>query len=451
MIVVYKLKLHLLLIFSLATLFSTGQEINIDLSFSAKNGSGDIKLDSISVMNRTSGETAMVFWPDTTVTLMVSPGDTLLYAGFSQGIPVSIPDNHESYSGFTLYPNFPNPATASSLIPLYLPEPGRLMITITDMTGQKILSQGWNLRKGLHTFRFLPGSSHIYLVNASFLGITKSLKIPVAGVQNNTACSFEYYGYEGETGGYKSGFSVSQTNENTMESGILDAPVTDKSYSFSYLTGIPCPGLPSITYEGQVYNTIQIYSQCWLKENLNVGSMIQVTEEQSDNGIIEKYCYENHPDSCTKYGGYYEWNEMMQYTVQQGARGICPEGWHIPTDEEWKVLEAVTDSEFEIGSNTWDEIFYRGNDAGYNLKSSVDWQSNGAGSDLFGFSCLPGGNRSFCGHFFNAGLIGYWWTSTPFDADFKWYRSLSYDNQSINRNNDVKESGFSVRCLKDQN
>ena len=74
----------------------------------------------------------------------------------------------------------------------------------------------------------------------------------------------------------------------------------------------------------------------------------------TDNGTMEKYCYNNEPDSCTKYGGLYQWDEMMQYTTQQGVQGICPPGWHLPTDEEWKVLEGAVDSQYGIGDPEWD-------------------------------------------------------------------------------------------------
>ena len=139
-----------------------------------------------------------------------------------------------------------------------------------------------------------------------------------------------------------------------QESGILDNPESNETYTFQFATNIPCKGTPTVTYEGQVYNTIQIFNQCWLKVNLNVGTMIPGTEEMTDNGIIEKYCYNNEPDSCTKYGGLYQWNEMMQYVTQQGTQGICPPDWHLPTDEEWKVLEGAVDSQYGIGDYTWD-------------------------------------------------------------------------------------------------
>ena len=74
------------------------------------------------------------------------------------------------------------------------------------------------------------------------------------------------------------------------------------------------------TYEGQMYRTVQIGNQCWFKENLNVGTMIPGSQEMTDNSIIEKYCYENDPANCATYGGLYQWNEMMQYTTQQGTK-----------------------------------------------------------------------------------------------------------------------------------
>jgi uncharacterized protein (TIGR02145 family) len=239
---------------------------------------------------------------------------------------------------------------------------------------------------------------------------------------------------------------------NGLESGMLDSPEESTDYTFQFATNIPCPGTPTIEYEGQVYNTIQIFSQCWLKENLNVGEMIPGTMEQSNNGTIEKYCYNNEPDSCTKYGGLYQWNEMMQYTTQQGAQGICPAGWHLPTDEEWKVLEGAVDSQYGIGDPEWDISWdWRGYDAGTNLKTTSGWLANGNGTDLFGFSGLPGGNRDYDGNFYDVGYDGFWWASTE-DGDFgiyAWFRYLYYDRPEVFRYDDGKGYGFSVRCLRD--
>jgi uncharacterized protein (TIGR02145 family) len=237
---------------------------------------------------------------------------------------------------------------------------------------------------------------------------------------------------------------------NGLESGMLDTPEENTSYTFQFATNIPCPGTPTVDYEGQVYNTIQIFSQCWLKENLNVGTMIPGTVYMTDNGILEKYCYNNEPDCCTKYGGLYQWDEMMQYTTQQGAQGICPPGWHLPTDEEWKVLEGVVDSQYGIGHNTWDLSYWRGFDAGTNMKSTSGWYGNGNGTDLFGFSGLSGGYRNFSSAYFD-GIVsnGGWWVSTEYDYGSAWSRGVDFLDPIVRRVLDDKEHGFSVRCLRD--
>ncbi len=210
-------------------------------------------------------------------------------------------------------------------------------------------------------------------------------------------------------------------------------------------------GTETVKYLGQEYHTVQIGDQCWLKENLNVGEFILGTMEQSDNGTIEKYCYNNEPDSCVKYGGLYQWDEMMQYTTQQGVQGICPPSWHIPTDEEWKVLEGAVDSRYGIGDSTWEGYEYRGYDAGTNLKTTSGWNYGGNGTDLFGFSGLPCGCRYDIGSgFFDVGGSGYWWTSTEyFGGSFAWFRSLIYGYPGVCRDVSIERGGLSVRCLKD--
>ncbi|MEI7485624.1 MAG: PEGA domain-containing protein, partial [Ignavibacteriota bacterium] len=86
-----------------------------------------------------------------------------------------------------------------------------------------------------------------------------------------------------------------------------------------------------ITYANKIYNIVKTGSQCWLKENLDIGMMIDGKQDAVNNGKIEKYCYDNDPDNCAKYGGLYQWNEAMAYSTNPGSKGICPDGWHIPT------------------------------------------------------------------------------------------------------------------------
>jgi uncharacterized protein (TIGR02145 family) len=97
-------------------------------------------------------------------------------------------------------------------------------------------------------------------------------------------------------------------------------------------------GTNIITYAGQTYNTVLIGSQCWLKENLNLGTRIDGSSDQTNNSTIEKYCYDDNDANCTTYGGLYQWNEAMQYVTTAGTQGICPTGWHIPTYAEFQTL-----------------------------------------------------------------------------------------------------------------
>ena len=203
-----------------------------------------------------------------------------------------------------------------------------------------------------------------------------------------------------------------------------------------------CPGIPAVTYQGRTYNTVQIGTQCWLKENLNVGKKIDGGSVQSDNGLIEKYCYNNDESNCGRYGGLYQWGEAVQY--RDGAsynsspgsalsiQGICPNGWHIPTNAEFQTLGTSENN----NSNA--------------LKAVGQGSGNGAGTNRSGFSALLAGNRHYDGPFFTSlGNFIYSWSSTEDDSAYAYVLILAYDNNKIYSCSYNKEFSFSVRCLKD--
>jgi len=150
--------------------------------------------------------------------------------------------------------------------------------------------------------------------------------------------------------------------------------------------------------DGKSYNTVQVGTQCWMKENLNIGTMVNGSINQTDNGTIEKYCHGDNSSNCTTYGGLYQWDELMQYGTAEGSQGICPTGWHVPTDAEWCILENYVDA----GTVSCATISYRGGNAGGNLKETgtAHWQSPNTGAtNSFGFTGLPGGARLANGSF----------------------------------------------------
>jgi uncharacterized protein (TIGR02145 family) len=100
----------------------------------------------------------------------------------------------------------------------------------------------------------------------------------------------------------------------------------------------PCNGISKVTINEQTYTTIEIGDQCWLRENLNVGIMLNHSSTATDNNIIEKYCLNDLEENCTKYGAMYLWDEALAYNPDDST-GICPEGWHIASLAEWQELE----------------------------------------------------------------------------------------------------------------
>jgi uncharacterized protein (TIGR02145 family) len=206
-----------------------------------------------------------------------------------------------------------------------------------------------------------------------------------------------------------------------------------------------------VEYEGQVYHTIQIFNQCWFKENLNAGYMRERYYPQTDNDTIEKYCYMDEPENCLKYGGLYFWDEMMNYSKREGTQGICPPGWHIPSDDEFKLLAGAVDSVYGIGDPIWNDVWdHHGSNVAHRLKTTTGWWQEGNGNDYFGFSALPGGLRWHNTNFNDELIDAYFWTSTEHTYSTSWYRLLYYNDDGIYRNGDFRKiTGLSIRCVKD--
>ena len=426
-----------------------GQNPTIELTFTAIDSAAYVQLDSIKVMNCTQGRDTTLCWPDTVLVL---------------DYQVGIHEISDDIGNLQVFQNYPNPVVNHTTISLYVPDKDEVGIIITDMLGRMILKSDRVLDKGIHSFRFAPGSGSLFFFTANWRGKSSSIKILQATSKSYRVSSLEYLGSEASSPQLKAtediqSFSFSLGDEllyigyaNTLQSGMLDAPEASQDYIFQFATNIPCPGTPTVEYEGLVYNTIQIFSLCWLKENLNVGTMIPGTQEMTDDGIMEKYCYNNEEDNCDIYGGLYQWDEMMQYTTTQGVQGICPPGWHIPTDEEWKVLEGCVDSQYGVGDPGWDYTVWRGYDAGLNMKSTIGWYGGGNGTDLFGFSGLPGGHRYNDGGFNYVGNHGGWWSATEGNDGCAWGRGLDSYGQGANavgRYCYYQWLGLSVRCLRD--
>jgi len=232
---------------------------------------------------------------------------------------------------------------------------------------------------------------------------------------------------------------------------IFNRALNDAEIQALYIENIEdCPA--SVNYAGKTYNTVQIGTQCWFKENLNIGTRISGLQEQTNNQIIEKYCYNNDEANCAIYGGLYQWDEMMGYVTTAGAQGICPPGWHIPTDNEWCMLTLFFDQTVNCG------IFGgTGPNAGGKMKSigtiqagtGLWYSPNTGASNESGFTAFPAGGLNSDGTFYNIGYYCYWWSSSEGSSNRAWYRYLSFSYSYVFRDDNFKNKGVPLRCIHD--
>ncbi|MDR3609112.1 MAG: FISUMP domain-containing protein [Ignavibacteriaceae bacterium] len=239
--------------------------------------------------------------------------------------------------------------------------------------------------------------------------------------------SFQVTGLKGLTQYY---WRVSATND--LGTSGWSAPYFEFTTASGSNTGTACPGLPTITYEDQTYHTVQIGSQCWLKENLNVGTMITDTHNQTNNSIIEKFCYQDNALNCVLYGGLYQWGEAMAYNSRgNNVQGICPNGWHIPTNTEFSTLAVSV------------------NNNGNAIKAVLQGTGAGAGTDSSGFSALLTGYHGAQAGYFDLGFYTNFWTSMDSDSTNAIVMWLWGGDSAINMNpTGNNNTGISLRCIK---
>ena len=163
--------------------------------------------------------------------------------------------------------------------------------------------------------------------------------------------------------------------------------------------------------DGQTYKTVKIGKQVWMAENLNFK-------------IDSSYCYNDSSEYCKKYGRLYSW---------AAAKRACPEGWHLPTIDEFETLFAAVG-----GQST----------AGKKLKSASGWKKDGNGTDDYSFTALPAGGRSTNESFYGGDGAAYFWSSTEYGKNRSYYIFLNYQDDEANEVDYYRDDGMSVRCVK---
>ena len=231
-----------------------------------------------------------------------------------------------------------------------------------------------------------------------------------------------------------------------------DAVVDEKS----------CPGTPTVTdHEGNVYATVQIGSQCWMRENLRTthyadGTAIPAGGDSWSSTEPYYYDYSSHSLPLETRGYLYNWPAAMHGASSSsanpsGVQGICPAGWHLPSDAEWTQLTNYvgSQSEYTCGGNSSKIATALASETGWNSgTNSCAVGNDPSGNNATGFSAVPAG---YCNgsSFYNAGSSAIFWSSTQYGSYYAWSRDLYYNRANVDRCNDSKDYGFSVRCLRD--
>ncbi|MEI7812307.1 MAG: FISUMP domain-containing protein [Ignavibacteria bacterium] len=233
------------------------------------------------------------------------------------------------------------------------------------------------------------------------------------------------YSLEAQSSGYERSSKYIEIKKGKTTTEEIALKNMDKAGSSSLVCG------SQITYEGKIYKIVQTGGRCWLKENLDAGTMIDGKQDAVNNGRIEKYCYGNDSGNCAKYGGLYQWKEAMAYSTTSGTKGICPDGWHIPTKAELKILTIVSAE----NSNA--------------LKAKGQGTERGEGTDTRRFSALLAGYRDSNGRFGDISFYTDYWSSTEYDVAYAYAIGLNYNDSNIYWNYYDKVVSFSIRCIED--
>ncbi len=363
-----------------------------------------------------------------------------------------------SPNDFTLLQNYPNPFNPTTVILYELAQPGHIRIDVHNILGQKIrtLLNGYQANeKGKVIWegtddRGIGVSAGIYIYSLSAEGFRTCKKMVLldghrgklgSGMLDRAVPEGSVPMFLGKTTGNLYRLQVKgddiepyeQSDIVITENMMLDITV------YRTVTDI----------DGNVYRTVKIGDQWWMGENLktthyrNGDPIPNVTDNSEWMGLQSgAYCnYSNNNSYVEIRGCLYNW-----YAADDN-RGLAPEGWHVPSDEEWKELEMhLGMSRLEADDRDW-----RGTDEGGKLKGTRTgyWEyPNTGATNESGFSALPGGLRNYIGDFYRIGQSAFYWSATECHGYAAWGRLLGFNNSGIYRTNYDKQYGSSVRCVR---
>ena len=303
------------------------------------------------------------------------------------------------------------------------------------------------LNNFISTEELVPTSSQI--VNFNFLAPIAAFSVDVATIAEGETVTFTDQSLNNPVSwSWNFGDGSSSTEANplhtynsagtyTVELMVSNDYGFDTETKINYIT-VESGGNSITDIDGNVYATIQIGEQKWMVVNLkttkyNDGTFIELIADNAawENNTTGAYCWLNNdePQYGETNGALYNWN-----AVNRG--NLCPNGWHVPTNDEWTVLKNYVAADGHSGNE------------GTALRATFGWPNGGNGTDDYGFTALPGDMRFDNGNFSDFDF-GYWWSSTEYNPTNAWFIGLYGNYNPIYQSNYSKQSGYSIRCLKD--
>ncbi len=383
---------------------------------------------TVEVLNLTQG---------TTLTLN---GSDILELVTNIGVPEVVSNNGEIII-------YPNPAENSCRLEFYNRQNGDVRIELFDASGKLILQNEDYLTQGSHSYELSGLKSGMFVLNVHTPASSCSVKVISTGFVSGLPL-LRYGGINSPTAHQARVASPSGTIQMQYNAGemllfkgisgnhsriITLLPTQNWSINFEFIA--------SADTDGNHYPVVTIGTQTWMAGNLQTtkysnGDPIPNVTDSADwkNLTMGAYCWYNNDEATygSTYGALYNW-----YAVNN-TKNLCPTGWHVPTVAEWETF-----TDFLGGDSI----------AGGPLKETgtAHWNSPNTGAtNSSGFTALPGGGRnSSNGNFYNIGYGGYWWSSTAYSTTTAWLWLLNYSYSNVNRGSSNKNSGFSVRCLRD--
>ena len=343
---------------------------------------------------------------------------------------------------------YPNPIQDQTELLFKAKYSGSVEISIFDISGKEVLQIEDKLLKGTHKYLLSGLKRGIYLLNIrgdNYFYNSKLIsqnitadepKIKYSGIKNIELNNKKYKSQ-------KATLTMSYTTGDILRfsgfSGIYSDVITiipTASCSISFTFGISGN---VIDIDGNIYDTIHIGNQVWLKQNLKA--------IHYDNGDAIPNIINNTAWSVLTQGGYCDYNNNDNISIIYGrlynnyavtdSRNLCPSGWHIPSDAEWTTLTNYLGGEAISGGK---------------LKETglTHWNAPNTGAtNETGFTALPGGHRNYTGSYGLFGTDCYFWTSTQLNNNYDaWYRFIVNDNATVFRGSDSKVMGGYVRCIK---